>query len=237
MLKELTAQPNIPSIKADEAEYVSYETYLDIASDKYIMEWVDGRIITYMSASLPHQFLSHFLTIILSRFVKTLNLGAVVEAPYPTKLWDDGPAREPDILFVRTENMHKMGEMRLSGAPDLAIEIVSGSSMRQDRFHKFFEYEKAGVGEYWILDPRPRKKVAEFYVLDSETGQFAEVEPDESDIYRSTILDGLWLDTKWLWQNPLPDSQLIEAGILRSCPAVPDHLRQMYNTIYDTLTA
>jgi Uma2 family endonuclease len=39
------------------------------------------------------------------------------------------------------------------GAPDLCIEILSESTRRQDETFKRRLYERAGVQEYWIVDP------------------------------------------------------------------------------------
>jgi Uma2 family endonuclease len=39
------------------------------------------------------------------------------------------------------------------GAPDLAIEILSPSTLKKDQNNKFRLYEKHGVREYWVIDP------------------------------------------------------------------------------------
>jgi Uma2 family endonuclease len=41
--------------------------------------------------------------------------------------------------------------------PDLAIEIVSPSSVRRDRIEKRIACARAGVSEYWIVDPERRE--------------------------------------------------------------------------------
>lgn len=45
------------------------------------------------------------------------------------------------------------------GAPDWIIEIVSSSSKKMDYVRKTVLYHKAGVREYWIVDPN-KKTVA-----------------------------------------------------------------------------
>jgi len=38
----------------------------------------------------------------------------------------------------------------------LAVEVLSPSTARTDRFLKRREYQRRGVSEYWIIDPRGR---------------------------------------------------------------------------------
>ena len=42
------------------------------------------------------------------------------------------------------------------GAPDLVIEILSKSTRRLDMLNKYNIYQRAGVREYWIVDPEAR---------------------------------------------------------------------------------
>ena len=43
--------------------------------------------------------------------------------------------------------------LRLYGAPDFIIEILSPSTRYHDQFRKLNKYRLAGVREYWIIDP------------------------------------------------------------------------------------
>ena len=52
---------------------------------------------------------------------------------------------------------------RIEGAPDLVVEILSPSTAYRDRGLKLDRYQKAGVSEYWIVDPE--RKVVQQYVL------------------------------------------------------------------------
>ena len=44
----------------------------------------------------------------------------------------------------------------MEGPPDLAVEVISPSSIEVDREDKFKQYRKAGVMHYWIIDPTER---------------------------------------------------------------------------------
>ena len=61
--------------------------------------------------------------------------------------------RRPDLLFFSKNRLDLIGEMAMEGPPDLAVEVLSPSSIQTDRIDKFAEYCKAGVQYYWIVDP------------------------------------------------------------------------------------
>ncbi|MCI8857654.1 MAG: Uma2 family endonuclease [Clostridiaceae bacterium] len=67
------------------------------------------------------------------------------------KPWDIDTVVQPDIAVVCDES--KTAGQGCKGAPDLIIEILSPSSMQYDQFIKLDLYQKAGVKEYWIVDP------------------------------------------------------------------------------------
>ena len=90
-----------------------------------------------------------------------------------------------------------------TGPPDLIIEVISEDSVSRDRINKFEEYEDAGVAEYWIIDPRPRRRRADFYILGTD-GKYQPVPLDAEGVYRSKVLPGFWLNINWLWAEPLP---------------------------------
>jgi len=66
---------------------------------------------------------------------------------------DEFNVRRPDILLFWKDNLDRIGEEAMEGPPDLAIEVVSPSSVEVDREDKFEQYRKAGVTYYWIIDP------------------------------------------------------------------------------------
>ncbi|SPF33831.1 conserved hypothetical protein [Candidatus Desulfosporosinus infrequens] len=58
---------------------------------------------------------------------------------------------QPDLVIVCDET--KLRKTGYFGVPNLIIEISSPSTTRLDRVVKFNKYEKAGVQEYWIVEP------------------------------------------------------------------------------------
>ena len=58
---------------------------------------------------------------------------------------------QPDLVVVCDET--KLRKTGYFGVPTFVIEISSPSTTRKDRVLKFNKYEKAGVKEYWIVEP------------------------------------------------------------------------------------
>lgn len=88
-------------------------------------------------------------------------------------------------------------------------------SVARDRDEKYSEYEAAGIREYWIIDPRPNRRRADLHVLD-RAGRYQPVPVDTDGIYRSTVVEGFWLDVRWLWADepdPVAALRQIVGGI------------------------
>jgi len=206
---------------------LSYEEYLALPDDGRIVEWVNGEIITHMPATPLHQNVVIFLIKLLSNYIDRLNLGHLLAAPVEVRLWPNGPAREPDVLFIGRERLAQLTERRFEGGPDLVVEVVSPGSVTIDRVDKFLEYEQANVSEYWIIDPRPHQQQADFYIRDAG-GRFAAAPLDDEGVFASAVLPGFRLNVAWLWQEELPDAERITAGLLADAPGLPDELRALY---------
>jgi Uma2 family endonuclease len=59
------------------------------------------------------------------------------------------------------------------------------------------------VREYWIIDPRPGRRRADFYRLD-DAGDYELFATDEDDRVESAVLPGFWLRPSWLWMESRP---------------------------------
>ncbi|HXG66626.1 MAG TPA: Uma2 family endonuclease [Blastocatellia bacterium] len=180
---------------------ITYQEFLDWLDDNTHAEWVNGEVALMSPVSKPHQDIARFLLNLISYFVESHQLGAVYYDPFQMKTGPDLPGRAPDILFVARENLSRLKDTYLDGPADLVVEVISPESRARDRGEKFYEYEQGGVREYWLLDPF--RKQAEFYLL-GEDGIYRLAPVGEDGVFRSRVLEGLWLRVNWLWQEPLP---------------------------------
>lgn len=207
---------------------MSYAEFLTQIDEHAHAEWVNGEVTVFMPPTSEHQDIAGFLIALLRTFVRFYRLGVVLPAPFEMKPTPDSNAREPDILFIAKDNLWRITDKKLEGPADLLVEIISTESVTRDRDDKFYEYQAAGVREYWIVDPRPRRQRADFWVLDTK-GQYRPVPLNEDGIYHSTVIPHFWIDVNWLWQKELPDIIFTFAQIVG-----PEHLiaalRQMTNS-------
>ncbi len=192
-----------------EKRKMTYEEFLEWADEDTLAEWVDGEVVMYSPASLKHQQIAGFLARVMGAYVESRGVGTVILAPFQMKLARSG--REPDLLFVSQEHLGRLKKTYLDGPADLVVEIISPESIGRDRGEKFWEYQEAGIPEYWLIDPN--KRWAEFYALEMPE-RYRLVMEGEEGVYHSRVLEGFWLRIEWLWQEPMPavEEVLLEVG-------------------------
>lgn len=135
--------------------------YFALPDTNRYMELSEGRLIMPPHPTYRHQDALKRLFLRMNAFVEEHQLGVVQVAPLPVRLWP-GKIREPDIFFIAKEHADRIGE-QACGVPDLVVEVLSPATRETDRGEKFFEYAKAGVQEYWLVDPE--KRSLEVYTL------------------------------------------------------------------------
>jgi Uma2 family endonuclease len=134
--------------------YWTEEEYLSLQNgSNRLIELSDGQIEVLPMPTLSHQRIVIYLFEILKACVTTAQCGEVLFAPLPIRL-GSGKYRDPDVVFLRPGRAPDPDDQP-QGA-DLAIEVVSKGSddRKRDYETKRVEYAKAGIAEYWIVDPK-----------------------------------------------------------------------------------
>ena len=129
------------------------EEYLALDGN-YLVEFDDGFIEVLPMPTTSHQLIIGYLYGLLISFLSRRKLGTVLFAALRVRLWP-GKFREPDVIFMLKIHVQRIGEEFWEGA-DLVMEVVSGGKedRRRDLVIKRHEYARAGIPEYWIVDPR-----------------------------------------------------------------------------------
>lgn len=179
---------------------VSADDYMDTYAEHF-HEWVNGVVYKMSPASVTHQMLQQFLSDFIRVYLRQTIGGKVIIAPVVMRLDAIRSRREPDLMVILNDSLSRLQETYLEGPADIVIEIVSPSNESVDRVSKKSEYERGGVKEYWLFDPRHRETT--FYHLD-EAGKYVQIKP-QNGVYTTPLLPKFKLDTDLLWQFPLPD--------------------------------
>ena len=142
----------------------TYEDYARLPNDGWKYEVMRGELYMSPAPSPRHQRAVLRLSTAMERFVSQHQLGETFISPIdvilPRRL---GTPVQPDILFIRRDNLHIVGEATIDGVPDMVVEILSPSTWVDDRRTKLDIYAEADIGEYWIVDPN--KQSIEVFVL------------------------------------------------------------------------
>ena len=172
-------------------------------------EWVAGNVLDVQPISDEHDETRGYLEGAIRYYTSENEAGAVKGEQFAERLRED-LVRIPDIAFFKKGNVGKIKPTYSEGGADLVIEIVSPESRGRDRGDKFYEYEAAGIEEYWIIDPHRRK--AEFYRL--QNGAYEPVVPDAEGKVHSSTLTGFFLRVEWLWNRPKLSEVYRELGLM-----------------------
>jgi Uma2 family endonuclease len=126
--------------------------YLDLSTNQRV-EYSHGYVQFQPMPTTTHQRIFFFLLRLLDVFARAHSLGEALPAGVRVRLWE-GKFREPDVVFMKAENRSRINDEYWDGA-DLVMEVVSGSAgdRHRDLVEKRAEYARAGIPEYWIVDP------------------------------------------------------------------------------------
>lgn len=148
---------------------------------------LEGEKIVSPSPTSFHQAISLNFSVALHTWAQRTQLGKWRPAPFDVIL-SNVDVVQPDLVFVRRENLSRLKDKHLQGPPDIVIEILSPGSIRLDRVRKRVLYAKYGVPEYWIVSPEER--TVEILRLQTD-GQYAVIDVLESeDALESPLLPG-----------------------------------------------
>lgn len=122
-----------------------------------MVELADGHLEILPMPTWLHQLMVKFLVRAVECVVGSE--GTVLDAPLPIRLFRD-TIREPDVMYF-VPGSEPSNPRSYPTRVDLAMEVVSEGSeaRRRDYEHKRRDYAKAGVSEYWIVDPDDRTTV------------------------------------------------------------------------------
>jgi Uma2 family endonuclease len=168
----------------------TYADYCRIPADRKRHQIVDGRHFVSPAPSLRHQEVALRLAMELVRAVEDQRRGRVFVAPVDVHL-APGTIVQPDLVVLSTRHTSRLGQKKITGAPDLLVEILSPSHRTLDTVRKRERSERAGVRELWLVDPDNDSVVQ----LVLRRGRYVEVATDGS-LVRLRALRGITVDLR-----------------------------------------
>lgn len=147
-----------------QGEY-TLEDYRHLPEDRRA-ELIDGSIYDLAVPLSVHQLLASKIYSMLAKYIEK-NKGTCLPlfAPLDVQLdRDDKTMVQPDVMIVCDRK--KFTRQGIFGAPDFVAEILSESTRKKDSYLKLMKYQKAGVREYWLVDPDKKKVIV--YDLENE---------------------------------------------------------------------
>lgn len=178
---------------------ITFEEFCALIREDQKADLIDGVIYMASPENTDANTLVGWLCSVMFAYAQEKALGRVFVERVAFRLGErQGP--EPDIAFVRAEHAGRIHRGYVEGPPDLAVEVVAEESAERDYVRKRHQYQEAKVPEYWIID----EELATVLLLRLDSrGRFREVRPRKGRL-SSQVLEGFWLETAWLWQEPRP---------------------------------
>jgi len=162
------------SLPKRDSKYHTYGDYL-IWSREHGDELIDG--VAYVkeppSPTPAHQLIAgeihRQIANIIKRPARVFIAPSDVRLPKANELdMDVDTVVQPDVFIVTDPG--KFDHRGCRGAPDWLLEVLSPSTTRYDRFKKVPVYERAGVREVWLVQPKDRT-VAIYRLVDGRYGE------------------------------------------------------------------
>lgn len=148
-----------------------------------LCEVIDNILYMSPASKYTHQRLLLLLAKKLSDHTEKAKTGETFISPVDVYFESLLSAVQPDLIYVSNENSSIINEDGyFYGAPDLIIEVLS-SDKKRDTVIKKSLYEKAGVKEYFIINPADRTIIC--YVLDD----VYKMAYEDIGLFKSALLD------------------------------------------------
>ena len=113
-------------------------------------ELIGGKVVMMSPASANHTFTSSNIFWVFENHLRKKRKCTPI-ADGTTVYLTDKNHFVPDFMVVcDTDKIKPDG---VHGAPDLVVEVLSPSTMRNDKTHKKDVYARCGVPEYWLISP------------------------------------------------------------------------------------
>jgi Uma2 family endonuclease len=135
--------------------YYSAEMVRALPDDGNRYETVHGELLVTPAPRALHQLVAHRLAAALAAYLEGERVGQVFQSPADIS-WAPDVLVQPDVFVVALDEARTMEWDRMRTLL-LALEVLSPSTTRADRFTKRRLYQEAAVATYWAVDLEARE--------------------------------------------------------------------------------
>lgn len=164
-------------MKADE--------YFALGETQERYQLIDGVVVMSPSPTPLHQSILLLVAFQIKDYLEDHPVGEVF-VELDVNLGSSGRGGDlvyrPDVMFFSAGRL-PTGLKKVNIVPDLVVEVGSPGSRLSDHERKKADYERAGVREYWIIDPE--EKTMTFMRMDG--GRYVEIEAVEDTIASEAV--------------------------------------------------
>jgi Uma2 family endonuclease len=156
-------------------------------------ELIDGEHVVTSSPNTRHQRLVQRLHLALGEHLRQhIEQGEVFLAQFDVVL-SFHDVVEPDLLLISGDQPEILTATNVQGAPALVVEVLSEATRKRDEQTKRRLYERAGVREYWLVDPELDLIKVFRRSADGRLPRIAELSAEERDTLTTPLLPGFSL--------------------------------------------
>ena len=184
---------------------LTYDDFVHFPDDGMRHELIDGVHYVTPGPVTRHQLLVTRLLVAIGSYLELHpRVGQVFGSPLDTVFsqWD---VVEPDLIFVAADQLNILTEPNIQGAPALVVEVLSPSTRKRDLGIKRQLFERGGVREYWVVDPKANDIAIYRRQPDGTLPKVLQLNSDDAARLSTPLLPGFALSLAKLFAPLFPD--------------------------------
>ncbi|MEM1135757.1 MAG: Uma2 family endonuclease [Bacteroidota bacterium] len=171
-------------------EQTKRKAYYEIVHEDVKAEFINGEIIYQSPVKSKHWKACTRISARLSIYVDEKKLGIVGAEKVMIRCTRND--YEPDVVFFSNEKAKDFQPNQMVFPPcDLAVEVLSESTKKNDYGVKFEDYAAHGIIEYWIVDAD--EESVEQYLLKDQAYHLHQ-KLTKSGVLKSTVVEGFEME-------------------------------------------
>jgi Uma2 family endonuclease len=197
----MSAMPGSDRVKPQSSGVkLTYDDFVLFPDDGKRHELIDGEHYVTASPNTRHQQILARLHLMIGGWLESHRIGQTFFAPYDIVLTNIDIV-EPDLMyFSNARAAEVLTDLHARGAPELVVEVGSPGTRKRDETIKRRLYQRQGVSEYWIVDPK-LEVVRVFRREGLSFGRVVELTRESGDTLTTPLLPGLQMPLSKIFER------------------------------------